>query len=171
MRTIRRATTQWKGAYSEGAGKVSLASSQLGPFEMAPAVTSEAPYGQTSPMELLAAAHASCVCGMLAWVLEKSGHPAEELQTSAEVELETTCGVTAVRLAIRGVVPGYRLSSSPQRPTAPQRDAPSARRSRACPLPSPPTSLHVKPLNLRYARANAAFEACRPLRLGSPPDG
>ncbi len=73
---------------------------------MAPAVTSEAPYGQTSPMELLAAAQASCVCGMVALVLEKSGHPAEELQTSAEVELETTCGVTAVRLAIRGVVPG-----------------------------------------------------------------
>lgn len=106
MATSRRASTQWKGSYSAGAGEVSLESSHLGPFEVAPALKAKGPRGSTSPMELLAAAHASCICGMVAYLLEDTGHPSDTLEAFAEVELEHRQGITGIRVSVRGVVPG-----------------------------------------------------------------
>ncbi len=57
-------------------------------------------------MELLAAAHASCVCGMIAYTLEKMGHPSDVLEVSAAVQLEPTEGITGIHIHVRGVVPG-----------------------------------------------------------------
>ena len=57
-------------------------------------------------MELLAAAHASCICGTVVYLLEKAGHPADMVETSATVELEPREGITGIRVTVRGVVPG-----------------------------------------------------------------
>jgi len=106
MPTTRRATTQWKGSFATGAGQVVLDSSDLGPFNVVAAVGPTETKGRTSPMELLAAAHSACVGITLAYMLAKSGRPAEWLDTSVEVDLDHTEGITGIRVTIRGVVPG-----------------------------------------------------------------
>ena len=113
MATTRRASTTWKGPYSAGAGEVLLQSSHLGPFEVAPAVTAEGAAGSTSPMELLAAAHASCICGMVAYLVEKAGHPADMLETSAEVELGPGMALPASRSLSAVSSPVFPPMSSP----------------------------------------------------------
>jgi osmotically inducible protein OsmC len=85
---------------------VSLDSSQLGAFDVTWAVRAEEPPGRTSPMELIAAAHSACVCQALAYVLTKSGHPAKNLTTMAEVNFEPREGITEICLEVRGIVPG-----------------------------------------------------------------
>ncbi len=57
-------------------------------------------------MELLAAAQSACVGITLAYMLAKSGRPAEWLDTSVEVDLDHAEGITGIRVTIRGVVPG-----------------------------------------------------------------
>lgn len=108
MSVVRTASSRWKGSFSDGAGEVSLESARLGPFEVAAAISSESPLGRTSPMELLAAAHGSCICGTVAYLLEKAGCPADELQTDAEVvsDLAHGKGILGIRIVVRGVVPG-----------------------------------------------------------------
>ena len=108
MSTFRRATTTWKGPYHGGGATVSFGSSGLGPFEVAPAVTEASTPEQTSPMELLAAAEASCVCGMMAALLERIGHAPQELRSSAEVELDGA-SIASVRVRVVGSVPGLTL--------------------------------------------------------------
>src|ERR1019366_3297865 len=106
MSTTRIATTQWKGSFSKGAGQVVFDSSELGPFHVMAAVGPVEIPGRTSPMELLAAAHSACVGITLAYMLTKCGHPAEWLDTSAEVDLDHVEGITGIRLTVRGLVPG-----------------------------------------------------------------
>lgn len=124
MGTLRRAGTVWNGPYHGGLAEVSLASSGLGPFEVGPALSDVPPMGKTSPMELLAAAEASCVSGMLAFLLEKAGHSADRLEVSAEVELEGA-SVVSVRISLRGTVPGL---------TAEQFTALAERAKSTCPV-------------------------------------
>ena len=59
-------------------------------------------------MELLAAAEGSCICGTVAYLLEKAGCPAETLETDAEVvsDLARGKGILGVHVIVRGVVPG-----------------------------------------------------------------
>jgi osmotically inducible protein OsmC len=57
-------------------------------------------------MELLAAAHASCLCETVAYALERSGHQPGVLETTAEVELEPQEGITGIHLFVRGMLPG-----------------------------------------------------------------
>jgi lipoyl-dependent peroxiredoxin len=108
MSTFRRASTNWKGPYHGGRATVKFASSGLGPFEEAPATTDQQPAGQTSPMELLAAAESSCVCGMIAFLLERTGHVAQEIESTAEVELDGA-SIPSVRLHVVGTVPGLTV--------------------------------------------------------------
>lgn len=108
MSVVRRASSRWNGTFSDGAGEVSLESAKLGPFEVAAALTADSPPGRTSPMELLAAAHGSCICGMVAHLLEKAGCPADKLETEAEVasDLARGKGILGIHVVVRGVVPG-----------------------------------------------------------------
>ena len=67
MAATRTATVTWNGNLATGSGTVSAGSSEL--FTDLPvswAARTEAPQGQTSPEELLAAAHASCFSMQLA---------------------------------------------------------------------------------------------------------
>jgi osmotically inducible protein OsmC len=102
MALTRQADATWSGDLSTGTGTVGVAS---GVLEGAPtswrARTESAGSGETSPEELLAAAHASCFSMAASNNLAKAGFPVER----AEVHVEITgdkreAGWTVVSSAI-----------------------------------------------------------------------
>jgi lipoyl-dependent peroxiredoxin len=110
MSAIRRAEVTWSGVLATGSGHVSAASSGL--FSDLPvswAARTEAPEGQTSPEELLAAAHASCYAMAFSGGLGRNGTPPDRLTVSADVtfdKLEAGWRVVSSALTVRGRVPG-----------------------------------------------------------------
>jgi lipoyl-dependent peroxiredoxin len=106
MATTRSAAGEWHGSLTEGSGKVTLASSGLGTFDVTWASRAEEPDGRTSPEELIAAAHAACFSMSLSSGLTKAGHPPTTLNTHAEVDFQPGEGITGIRLRVSGDVPG-----------------------------------------------------------------
>lgn len=110
MAAIRRAEANWSGPLTTGAGTVTAVSSAA--FSGLPvswAARTEASNGQTSPEELVAAAHASCYCMALAGDLGRAGTPPDRLAVSAEVTFdkgEAGWRVVSSALTVRGWVPG-----------------------------------------------------------------
>jgi osmotically inducible protein OsmC len=110
MAATRTATVTWNGNLATGSGTVSAGSSQL--FTDLPvswAARTEAPQGQTSPEELLAAAHASCFSMALSGGLDRAGTPPDHLHVSATLTFDKvgdSWTVTASELDVLGVVPG-----------------------------------------------------------------
>jgi lipoyl-dependent peroxiredoxin len=110
MAAERTATVTWTGDLAGGSGSVSAGTSQL--FTDLPvswSARTEAPAGQTSPEELLAAAHASCFSMALAGALAKGGTPPEHLHVSATVTFDKVGDawtVVSSQLDVVGVVPG-----------------------------------------------------------------
>jgi len=110
MAAERTATVTWTGDLAGGSGSVSAGTSQL--FTDLPvswSARTEAPAGQTSPEELLAAAHASCFSMALAGGLAKGGTPPEHLHVSATVTFDKVGDawtVVSSQLDVVGVVPG-----------------------------------------------------------------
>jgi osmotically inducible protein OsmC len=110
MAAERTATVTWTGDLAGGKGSVSAGTSQL--FTDLPvswSARTEAPAGQTSPEELLAAAHASCFSMALAGGLAKGGTPPEHLHVSATVTFDKVGDawtVVSSQLDVVGVVPG-----------------------------------------------------------------
>ena len=65
--------------------------------------------GKTSPEELIAAAHATCVSMALANGLAQAGHPPTKLETDAVCTLDQTDAgfrITTMQLTVRGEVEG-----------------------------------------------------------------
>jgi lipoyl-dependent peroxiredoxin len=106
MAATRSAASEWHGSLTEGKGKVTLASSGLGTFDVTWASRTEEPNGRTSPEELIAAAQASCYSMSVSNVLAKAGHPPTTLNTRAEVDFQPGEGITGIRLWVSGDVPG-----------------------------------------------------------------
>ncbi|MCU0301104.1 MAG: OsmC family protein [Candidatus Nanopelagicales bacterium] len=106
MATTRRASTVWDGSLMEGSGKVTLESSGLGTHPVTWPARSAEPNGVTSPEELIAAAHATCFSMALSHALAQAGTPPTQLRTSAEVDFQPGTGITGIRLAVAGEVPG-----------------------------------------------------------------
>lgn len=106
MPAIRNATTVWEGTLFEGAGQVTLDSSNLGTYDVTWASRAEEPNGRTSPEELIAAAHSSCFSMAFSNALAKNETPATRLTTTAAVELTPGTGITGITLTVRGEVPG-----------------------------------------------------------------
>lgn len=106
MATTRRAQAQWNGSLMDGSGEVSLESSGIGVFPVSWPARSAEPNGVTSPEELIAAAHATCFAMALSHGLAQSGTPPTHIETSAEVDFTPGTGITAIRLTVRGEVPG-----------------------------------------------------------------
>ena len=110
MSAIRRAEVTWTGDLATGGGAVSAVSSGL--FSELPvswAARTEGPQGQTSPEELLAAAHASCFAMALSAGLGRGGTPPTGLEVSAEVTFDKVGDgwrVVSSHLTVRGTVPG-----------------------------------------------------------------
>ncbi len=105
----RDATTAWTGDLSSGTGQVILDSSNAGQFPVSFATRSGDPNGQTSPEELIAAAHSSCYSMQLSALLAQDGTPPQRIDTSAEVKLEQQDGgfaITEIALTVRATVPG-----------------------------------------------------------------
>jgi osmotically inducible protein OsmC len=73
----------------------------------------EQPEGQTSPEELIAAAHASCFAMALALVLGGNRTPPERLAVKATCTLDEVDGaprITTIELAVRAQVPGLEAA-------------------------------------------------------------
>jgi osmotically inducible protein OsmC len=104
-----RAEAVWEGDLESGTGKAELKSGAVPGFDVSWKGRVEGVGGQTSPEELLAAAHASCFSMALAHGLAISNKPAQRLSVAAAVTIEETeegWAVTKSRLKVRGVVPG-----------------------------------------------------------------
>jgi osmotically inducible protein OsmC len=115
MAAVRSASVTWNGDLMSGNGTVSTDSSNS--FENLPvswAARTEQPEGQTSPEELLAAAHASCFAMALSNELASAGTPPDELHVSAQVtfdQVDDGWKVTTSALQVLGRVPGCTESA------------------------------------------------------------
>ena len=103
----RTASAVWEGDLFEGHGTVSAVTSGL--FSEAavswPARTEE-PAGNTSPEELMAAAHAACFCMALSNELATRGHPPTRLEVQATCSFVPGKGVTTMAIDVTAEVPG-----------------------------------------------------------------
>ena len=108
MATERRAEVVWQGSLLEGSGMVdSTTSGAFGGLGVTWKARSEDEHGgQTSPEELIAAAHAACFSMALSGGLARAETPAEELRTSATVTFQPGEGITRIALSVEGRVPG-----------------------------------------------------------------
>jgi osmotically inducible protein OsmC len=104
---IKRASVTWMGGLEDGSGMIQeVGSGAFGPMNVSwPARTGDES-GMTSPEELIAAAHASCLSMALSNVLGKAGTPPEELAVSAAVTFVPGTGITSSALEVTGRVPG-----------------------------------------------------------------
>ena len=103
----RTASAVWDGTLKQGKGSMKLGS---GAFEGAYSFSSRFEEGTgTNPEELIGAAEAGCFSMAFAANLEKAGHPAKRISTSATVKLEMVGGgpkITSIDLKTDAEVPG-----------------------------------------------------------------
>ncbi len=105
----RSAQCTWEGDLAHGRGSVSANSGALGDLPVTWASRTERSGGQTSPEELIAAAHASCFSMALSHELTQGGNAPDRLDVTARVTLDERDGaptVTSSELTVRGRVPG-----------------------------------------------------------------
>ena len=103
----RTGSAVWEGTLKQGKGSMKLGSSAFeGPFSF----LSRFENGKgTNPEELIGAAEAGCYSMALSANLEKAGHPAKRISTTATVKLEMVGGgpkITTIDLKIEAEVPG-----------------------------------------------------------------
>ena len=105
----RNAQCTWNGDLAHGKGLVSGASGALTELPVTWASRTERSAGQTSPEELIAAAHASCFSMALANELSQQGNAPDRLEVTARVTLDERDGaptVTTSEITVDGRVPG-----------------------------------------------------------------
>jgi lipoyl-dependent peroxiredoxin len=111
MAIERRAHATWEGDLRSGSGSFDLESSGAirgQEVTFASRFEDEAG-GKTSPEELIAAAHATCISMALANGLAQQGHPPTRLEADAVCTLDQTDAgfrITSMRLTVRGHVDG-----------------------------------------------------------------
>jgi lipoyl-dependent peroxiredoxin len=107
MAATRTAEAHWEGSLKEGQGEVELVSSGSGSFEVSWPARTEQPNGQTSPEELIAAAHSTCFSMSVANELVLAGNPAPtSVDTRADVTFQPGQGITGIQLTVTAVVSG-----------------------------------------------------------------
>src|SRR3977135_3505938 len=103
----RTGEAQGEGTLKEGKGSMALGS---GAFQGQYSFASRFENGSgTNPEELIGAAHAGCFSMALSARLEKAGHPAKRVSTTANVNLKAVEGgfkITSIDLQTEGDVPG-----------------------------------------------------------------
>jgi lipoyl-dependent peroxiredoxin len=123
---MRSSAAEWIGKLKDGSGRVKLGS---GAFDGEYSFPSRFETGQgTNPEELLGASHAACFSMALPFGLEKAGHPAARVHTTAKVHLEQAgggFGISVIELETEAEVPGIDA-------TAFQNEAEVAKQS--CPM-------------------------------------
>jgi osmotically inducible protein OsmC len=109
MAIERNAHATWEGDLRGGSGRFDTGSGAISGQEVTYASRFEDSGGKTSPEELIAAAHATCLSMALAGGLAKAGHPPTRLETDAVATLDQAEGgfrITSMRLSVRGKVDG-----------------------------------------------------------------
>ena len=94
---------------AHGKGSVDGASGALTELPVTWASRTERSAGQTSPEELIAAAHVSCFSMALAHELGQGGNTPDQLEVTARVTLDERDGaptVTSSEITVEGRVPG-----------------------------------------------------------------
>jgi len=104
---VRTASAHWQGTLTDGSGTVRTGKGGLtGNYSY----KSRFEEGEgTNPEELVGAAHAGCFSMALAKLLADAGHPAQSIDTTAEVNLERVDGqmtITRITLRTTANVPG-----------------------------------------------------------------
>jgi lipoyl-dependent peroxiredoxin len=106
----RKATTFWSGSLAEGNGTVSAGSGAFSDQAVSWASRTGDANGQTSPEELIAAAHSSCYAMAFSHVLGSAGHTIEQLEVTSAVGFGPNPAggmrVTHSHLTVKGKVPG-----------------------------------------------------------------
>jgi osmotically inducible protein OsmC len=107
----RTARTAWTGTLNDGGGRVELASSKAGTFDVSfPARAADDAGGRTSPEELIAAAHSSCYAMQLSALIAEAGGTPVALDVSADVTLRPDAAggfrISGIALTVRGQVDG-----------------------------------------------------------------
>ena len=109
MAIERRAHATWEGDLRSGSGRFDVGSGAIGGQEVTFASRFEDSGGKTSPEELIAAAHATCLSMALANGLAQAGYPPTRLETDAVATLdqrESGFRIISMRLTVRGQVDG-----------------------------------------------------------------
>ena len=109
MAVERTAKAKWEGDLMEGSGQVSTESGVIRNAKVTWSARAVEADENTSPEELLAAAHATCVSMALANGLAQAGTPATRIESEATATFDQQDGgfrLTTMRLAIRGEVEG-----------------------------------------------------------------
>jgi lipoyl-dependent peroxiredoxin len=105
----RIATTRWTGDLTTGSGTVTLVSSGAGGFTFSLPTRAGEANGQTSPEELVAAAHSACYSMQLSALLTAAGTPPERIDTTVTVSQNPRDGaylITEIRVVVLAAVPG-----------------------------------------------------------------
>ena len=109
MAVERTASAEWQGDLMDGSGTVSTQSGAVRDAKITWSSRAEAADENTSPEELIAAAHAACVLMALANGLAQAGTPAQRLESQATATFDKVGDgfrMTTIRLRIRGQVDG-----------------------------------------------------------------
>jgi osmotically inducible protein OsmC len=109
MAVERTAKATWEGDLFDGSGQVSTESGSVSNATVKWSSRADEADENTSPEELIAAAHATCVSMALANVLAQAGTPPARLESEATSTFEKTGDgfrMTTMRLSIRGEVEG-----------------------------------------------------------------
>jgi lipoyl-dependent peroxiredoxin len=109
MAVERRAKATWEGDLMGGSGEVSTESAAVRNAKVKWSSRAEQADENTSPEELIAAAHATCISMALANVLAEAGTPPTKLETEARSTFDKTADgfrMTTMRVSIRGEVDG-----------------------------------------------------------------
>jgi osmotically inducible protein OsmC len=109
IKTESKAQAKWSGNLTEGKGSVRLGSGAAPELPVSWAArTNRAGNTNTSPEELIAAAHAACFCMALSNGLNQKGKPPKHLDVSATCTFEVDQGaaIKSMVLDVTGDVPG-----------------------------------------------------------------
>ena len=109
MAVERTANAVWEGDLMGGSGTVSTQSGVVQNATVKWSSRADQADENTSPEELIAAAHATCVSMALANGLAQAGNPPQRLETEATATFEQVDAgfrMTTMRLSIRGQVEG-----------------------------------------------------------------
>jgi lipoyl-dependent peroxiredoxin len=109
MAVERTANAVWEGDLMGGSGTVSTQSAVVDNATVKWSSRAEQADQNTSPEELIAAAHATCVSMALANGLAQAGNPPQRLETEATATFDRVdegFRMTTMRISIRGQVDG-----------------------------------------------------------------
>jgi lipoyl-dependent peroxiredoxin len=110
MAAARHAEVSWQGSLIEGSGTIEqVGSGAFGPLDVTWASRTEESGGRTSPEELIAAAHASCILMALAGALVRAGAQPKKMESEARSTFDKVgeaFAITKMEISIRAEVEG-----------------------------------------------------------------